>query len=298
MVSGSGSGDSQKNQRLHEMALAMYRTGDLHAAQKIWRRLQEQDPGFPDIDKWLEKVNQALKRSIPNRQQPDPSVFRTQRELMANHGQGPRRRVFHPQKSHIQLEKGIRHRHIVAIFMIIILLILLLSIRNNRSFLIQLNPKTNALVCYQGNFFPVGWQKTLDIDVGIEPDWINYVDDQAIIKDLQKGIIVHSLKKFDERIIDVFMTLGDESLLQMTERGQQSAIYYFKRISSARYETLVREKIAKAFLNLFQITMISRDYEAAARYLDSSKKYVPSNPELIPAQQQLTDALQTSDPIH
>ena len=295
MEDSSEKGTYPKLERMHEMALAMYRTGEYHAALKIWRRLQDQKSDFPDIDKWLDRVTQAIQAEIRGKPSPDPSVFRTQREIMVNNGQGPRRHIFHPRKSHVQLNKGIRHRHIVSIFLIILLAILLLSIRNNRSYMLILNPISKKLDCYQGNFFPLGWQKTLELSIGIENDWILDVKNQEIIRELYKGIVVHSVDRFNEQIVEIFMTLGDESLRQMNERSQQSAIYYYKRISSAQFEERVMDKIVRAFINLAFIEIAAKDYESAQNYLDSAREYNQNDPDIILTQRELDTAVKADN---
>ncbi len=178
------------------------------------------------------------------------------------------------------------------------LMVFLLSIRNNRSYLIQLNPQTYKLECYQGSFFPVGWRKTLVLDVGIETDWVKYVEEQDIIRKLLRGITTHSVNRFNEQIVSIFVMLGDESLTQMTERGQQSAIYYYKRVVEARFADLVTDKIIRAFLNCAKIKMATKDYEGAQSYLDSARDYDQNNPELLIIQRELNALAQTSHPLH
>lgn len=296
MAADSEIRSEQKKKQMNDMAMAMYRSGDFLTAQKIWLRLNEQDPDYPGIGEWLDRVNLALKKRAGDRPKPDPSVFRTQRDLLANLGQSPRRQIFRPKTSHVQLEKGIRHRHIVGIFAVAFLAILLLSIRNNRTYLLQLNQRTSRLECYQGNFFPVGWKKTLDLEIGIESDWIKYVENRAIIRKLEQGVRVRSVKAFDHSIIDIFMTLGDESLRQMTERGQQSAIYYFKRVADAASEIDVTDRIVRAFVNLSLIKIASRDFESAQRYLNSAREYNAADPGIALVQRDLTLAKKSTGP--
>lgn len=267
MNASLGTETDKKLNRMHTMALGLYRGGDHHSALKIWRRIQETKSDFPEIEKWIDNANRMLQAQIPQKNVPSPSVFREQRDIMAHHGQGPRRRVFHPKTSHVRLKNSVRHRHVFYVFLILVFSIVLLSVRNNRSYLIMLNPVTHKLDCFQGNFFPVGWQRTLELEVGIESDWVKYVGDQDIISRLKKGIKTRSAKRFDEILIEVFMTLGDESLVQMTERGQQSAVYYYRRISEARYSEQVSQKIVRAFINLVRIKITEKDYENARKYL-------------------------------
>lgn len=277
------------------MAGAMYQDGEYDAALKIWIRIKEQNPGFPNIDKWILLASRHSRHPSPAPTDISPSVYRTQRNLLAQSGQGSRNRIFQPRTSHVRLKKGLRHRHIFMILLIVSLIIILFSVRNSRSFLIQLNPKTARLECYQGSFFPYGWQKIMELEIGIEQDWMGYVENKELIRSLRKGVTVHNEDDFNNQIIQIFLNLGDESFLQMTERGQQSAIYYYKRVFDADFETLVVDKIVKAFINLARIMIVSNDYAAAQKYLDKARDYNYPDADIFIVQKSL-DAARESGP--
>jgi hypothetical protein len=275
---------------LHTMARAMYQDREYDAALKIWIRIKEQKPGFQNVDKWILLASQHSSHSKPAQEGAGPSVYRTQRNLLAQSGQGSRNRVFQPRASHVRLKKGLRHRHIFMLLLIVFLIIILFSLRNSRSFLIQLNPRTANLECYQGNFFPYGWQKIMELEIGIEQDWMDYVENKELIRSLRKGVTVHNEEDFNDQIIEIFLNLGDESFRQMTERGQQSAIYYYKRVFDADFEHLVVDKIVKAFINLARIMIVSNDFGAAQKYLDRARDYNYPDSELFTVQKSLDAA--------
>ena len=272
--------NSQKNERMHQLALSMYRTGELSAALKIWKRLKENDPNFPDIDRW---INQASKPPYPaSRTKPetDPTVFRTQRDLMSQYGNTPRMRAFVPKTGYSTAIKRFRHRNIVFAFLIAMLFGTFLSVRNNRSYMIQLNPVSKQLDCYQGMFFPFGWQKVRELEIGIDSNWTTLFKEKKLINRLKRGVRVNTVQKFDELIIEVFMGLGDQALMQMTIRSQQSAIYYFKQIEAAHFRGKVNKKIAQAFINLTRMKIEDGDQVDARFYFQEARSYDSSNPEL------------------
>lgn len=283
-----------KLMRLHSMAVAMFNEGEHAAALKIWSHIKAQNPNFAKIDNWILKASQKMPGTKKTSAKTPPSPYRTQRNLLIENGQSIRSHTFQPRYSGVKLKKGLRHRHVFLLILIVTFLLVLFSFRNHRSFLIIVNPKTNKLDCYQGDFFPFGQQKIMEMDVGIELDWIDYVENKDLIRSLKKGVTVQSQEQFNNRFIEIFMNLGDESLRQMTERGQQSAIYYYKRVFDADFEDLVVEKIVEAFINLARIKMVSKDFSAAQKYLDSASNF-NYRPEDIFIVQEDLDAARRDD---
>ncbi|MBN1296179.1 tetratricopeptide repeat protein [bacterium] len=316
MLQAETSGMDHKYPRMHQLALTMYRNGDIGAAFKIWQRLKEQCPDFPEIDKWLQRVSNPVvrangpenrtqqpvgpagssesrtdpseSRTDPSESRTDPSVFRMQRDLMGWYGASPRKHTFRPRSSGLPMIRRFRDRNVVYTFLILSVLVLFLSVRNNRSYMLRLNPDTHGVDCYQGNFFPLGWQKTAEIDVGIHPDWHMRFKDRHLIRTLQSGIRVRSLTALDGLVIDLYMTLGDEMLQQMTVLSQQSAIFYYKRIENARYRDRVAAKIAHAFANLARMYLHDGDYNEARRCLASAQSYDPANPDVLALVQEIS----------
>jgi tetratricopeptide (TPR) repeat protein len=284
--------EREKLNELYKKAMSLHNRGDYESALKIWNTIKKSDSKFEGIDRCIfvtsQKINQS--KSVTN-----SSAYRTQRNLMTQDGRGPRKRVFQPFSTHVSKPAKIRHRHIVLILLVVFLGLFYLSARNNRTHMIVLNPKTNNLDFYQGNFFPYGWQKSMELEIGIEHDWVAYVENREIIQNLQKGVIVRSRDSLNELIIDTFMTLGDESARQMTERAQQSAIYYYRRVYDASFEDRVVEKIVKSFVNLARIKIIAEDYRLAERYLESANRYDNDAPDLLMVQKELENARKGDD---
>jgi len=290
MNSGEEKKPEQKFERLHQLALAMYRNKDFSAALKIWRRLKERNPDFPDIDKWIDYASRAIQPETRSKPKTDPSVFRTQRELMSEYGTSARKRQFRPKPSSVPMKRRLRHRNVVYISLIFLLLYTLLSFRNNRTYMVKLNVVSYNLDCFQGLFFPVGWERTMELEIGIDSNWTDIFTDQKLIKKLSKGITVHSLKSFDDLIIEVFMDLGNEALRKMTVRSQQSAIFYFKKVESAHFKDLVSTKIALAFIHLSNMSADSGDFDEAGEYYREARKYDHTHPDLF----KLSDRLGSS----
>ncbi|HPQ39113.1 MAG TPA: tetratricopeptide repeat protein [bacterium] len=287
MTPAENSNADSKYPRMHQLALTMYRSGDYSAALKIWRRLKEQKPDFPDIDAWIQRAAKPPYPATTQKPQTDPTVFRTQRELMSRYGNIARRRSFHPRNTPGPLYRRFRDRNLVYTFLILFVFFLLLSIRNNRTYAIRLNPESQVLDCYQGNFFPLGMQKTSEIKVGIDSDWAVRFKNRELIRKLENGIRVHSLDSFDQTVIDIYMALGDDMLKQMTIRSQQSAIYYYKRIESAQYRHRVAMKLAEAFVNLATMALNDGQYQEAREYYETARSYDPSHPDLFPLRDSL-----------
>ncbi|MGB3976856.1 MAG: hypothetical protein WBM02_10710 [bacterium] len=279
-----------KLMRLHAMAEAMYNDGEYAAALKIWSRIKAQNPNFTKIDSRILLASQKVAQTKKSPNKTAPAAYHAQRNLFVENGQSRQHHVFQPRYSGVKLKKGLRHRHVFLLMLIVSLVLVLLSFRNHRSFLIIVNPKTAKLDCYQGDFFPFGQRKIMELDAGIELDWVDYVENKDLIRLLKKGITVYNQDQFNNRIIEIFMNLGDESLHQMTERGQQSAIYYYKRVFDADFEHLVVEKIVKAFVNLARIKIVSRDFTAAQRYLDSAANFNYPIEDIFTVQQDLNVA--------
>lgn len=288
-MSSAQSGDVEnKFERMHQLALTMYRSGDSGAALKIWRRIQEKSPDFPDIGKWIQRAARPPYPPSTPKQQTDPTVFRTQRELMSNYGHTARRRQFRPKIGVDGMNPRFRHRNIVYLMLVLGVLCIFLSIRNNRSYHVVLNPVTSRLDCYQGLFFPFGNQLTNELEVGIDRDWTDIFQENADLERLRRGITVHSTKSFDQLMIEVYMNLGNEALKQVQNRSQQSAIYYFKRIEAASFREMVKTKIAEAFLNLAELSITSGDMENATLYYQSARGYDHSHPRLFDVQERIS----------
>ncbi|MCD4653347.1 tetratricopeptide repeat protein [bacterium] len=287
MNSVEGTDTGQKFERMHQLALTMYRSKDLSAALKIWRRIKEKKPDFPDIDKWISHASKPPYPPTATKPQTDPTVFRTQRELISQFGNSSRRRPFRPKSLSTPMKPRLRHRNFVYVFLVLLLLYTVVSFRNNRAYMVQLIPNTTHLTCYQGVFFPLGWQKTMELEIGIENNWTQMFTDKKLINRLKHGISVHSLKEFDKLVIDVYMALGDESVKQMTIRSQQSAIYYFKKIESSDFRSLVSTKIAMAFINLADMKADDGDLDDAREYYQTARKYDHTHPALFELSERL-----------
>ncbi len=281
---------SDKLEKMHMKAMSFYNSGNYDAALKVWQNIKNIDPGFKSIDRYIVVSTQKLKSS---ESAPRSSTFRMQRDLMAKNGAGPRKRVFHPGVIHSDEHTRLRHRHIALLVVIFAISMLYLSVRNNRTYMIVLNTQTHNLDCFQGSFFPYGWQKFMELEIGIEHDWVSYVENRDVIRKLERGVAVRSRDAFDEQIIELFITLGDEAARQMTERAQQSAIYYYNRVYDASYQDRVVNKIIDSFVNLARIKIQAEDYRLAERYLQNAGRFKKQTPELLMVQKELENARNT-----
>ncbi len=272
---------NSKHLRLHQIALSLHRDGDNNSALRCWKKIRTENPGYPGIDKWIAAASSAFFEEEKTRNTPvSPSVFKTQKDIMDQHSS--RRSTsfrFRPKPVQSGRTRIIRHRHVAYIFLVFMLLFVILSLQNKRSCLLVLQPETGVLYCYQGTFFPYGWEKSDEISVGLQPGWESDLEDEKTQFSLLKGIKLKGGNEFDELLIDLYQKLGQHALKQRTIEHQREAIYYFKKIEEANFHEIIRWDLGTAYFNLASLYLeVRRDPDTALEHLQQVKKYIPTYP--------------------
>ncbi len=292
MVTESSIPQSQKFDRLHQLALTLYRNGQRETALHYWMKIKDEFPEFPDIDEWIDAASRPIHnpKSTPP-PSPDPSVFRQQKEMINRAKRGDRIGHTFTPKPGLELPRQyFRHRHIGLIFLIGFFVYLLASFNNNRSVLFKLYPETGRVTYSQGSFFPYGWEKGTELSIGLEPGWEQDLDDPELTNTLIHGLRIKNSGDFDQLLITLYQKLGRKALHVQSIEKQQQAIYYFKKIEKAKYLDLVKDELSQGFLNLATLYWEqNQDIRSAAQYLQIARYYAPSNPGIDHLQEKLSE---------
>lgn len=278
---GNITNSESKHRRLHQIALSLHREGDNNSALRCWKKIRLENPDYPGIDKWIAVAASAfLDEKKSNNKHVSPSVYRKQKEIMDSYS--ARRSTsfrFRPKPAQNGRPRVLRHRHIAYLFIVFMLLFVILSLKNKRSCLLILQPDTGILTCYQGTFFPYGWEKGDEISVGLQPGWESDLEDEDTRIGLLTGIKLKGGVEFDNLLIDLYQKLGHHALKQHTIQRQREAIYYFKKIEEANFHEVIRWELGTAYYNLASLYLeVNRDPVTALELLQQVRKYIPSYP--------------------
>jgi tetratricopeptide (TPR) repeat protein len=271
-----------KNERLHQIALSLFRNNDNESALKCWKRIIKDDPDFPDIDRWIESARKRIHQSFADPEESNRRrMFRSQMTLAEHYGYKLSNKTrFQIRSIDAMPMKRIRHRHIAYLLMIGFFIFLWGSARNFRTFLLVHNHESGDLLCYKGTFFPYGWELEDELTVGLTEGWENDLGNPSLTRALFEGIKIHGIKALDNKIIEIYKALGSSALATHTIEKQELAIYYFSRIEKARYGNQVSADLASAYFNLAGLHSELQDKTNALKYLSTAKKYKPTYPGL------------------
>jgi len=244
------SNGTDKYERLHQLALSLQSSGNHESALRCWNKIKSENPGFPEINNLVSIASEATLNDGAGNKSISPSVYRTQKRIIDHFNQRKSTSFqFHPIRDHKPRRRILRHRHIAFLLLIGFCLFLVSSLRNKRAYLLVLEPDTGIVQCYQGTFFPYGWQRPEDINIGLEPGWETSVSDENLRRDLVSGMRLEGAEEFDETLIKLFQHLGQNALKKHDIDSQRKAIYYFKQIEKADFTELIAWDIATAWQN-------------------------------------------------
>ena len=289
----------QKHERLHLLAVSLFKSKDYRSALECWSRIKKENPEFPGLSKWILKASQETiseantKSQVHQDNRNRQKTFKTRMETAERYGNKlPHKMRFHPIRIRALPKRRIRHRHIAFIMLLIVFLVLALSILNKSRYLLLLNPENGHLVCMQGTFFPYGWEKNTHFLIGLRKGWEEDIDNPVLKKTLIRGIKIYSQNQLDAKIISLFTILGERSLEKMTIQNQMEAIYYFKRIENAGFLDKVRWQIATAFYNLAKLYIEKEnDFRSAMEYTEKARDYSPTYPGIDDLQSKIRNKI-------
>ncbi|MBN1354946.1 hypothetical protein JXA40_01615 [bacterium] len=271
---------SEKNERLHQIALSLFRNGDSETAIRCWNKIRSVDPAFPEINRWLRSAR--LKAESSSTGVPPGNerwVFKTQLDLAEHYGHKlPNKTRFTFRSGGTLPVKRIRHRHIAYALLVGMALFFWISARNMRSYLLIQQPESGDISCYRGTFFPYGWEKIDTLKIGLSENWEQDLDDARLANSLIHGYKIRGADELDSTIIHLYKSLGKKALTIKTIEQQELAIYYFSRIEKAAYRNLVLNDLATAYVNLARLHYERGNRSQALKHVATARRYIPDFP--------------------